>query len=494
MKYHSIFISAITSLCFFTATSSIAAVNGKNHYVKNARWFEIEVILFKHLGAKKQSKETFSDIKSMSKNNVMIDLITPYMQPDIASLKQLMPQCHQPSGQLPYDIKLTPLNLSPNITEYDNVSMGYESTIKLSSSEDYAAELDLPLYNQYPINSNTALCVIPQDFFAQHYSAEQLANFNSDAFPVKKITTTIDGNEQWQADKNDHIIWASDEPYLISQNSLRLKSIANRIKRYRSYQPLLHLGWRQPGQARNKATPMKLYAGKNLTVEYQQALANQTTQQQSLELKSILEQRQNQANVSSTKQMDLTKANINTLNNEMPFSDQSSIEQRLYLQAKQRQLNYLFEEFAELNTTETSFNNNKTNDATGIAKNLYNQEAVNGLVAQLSTDMDKQVMSLIDENNALEQVKIATAPLQPWEIDGFFKVHLDHYLYINSEFSIIDIAQGTEADNTVSFKQNRRVISGEIHYFDHPNIGMIVQIRRFDPTKPAALAVSQNKK
>jgi hypothetical protein len=192
--------------------------------------------------------------------------------------------------------------------------------------------------------------------------------------------------------------------------------------------------------------------------------------------------------------MDLTKANTNTLNDEMAFSDQSSIEQRLYLQAKQRQLNYLFEEFADLNATETSFSDIKTDDATGIAKNLYNQEAVNGLVAQLSTDMNKQVMSLIDENNALEQVKIATAPLQPWEIDGFFKVHLDHYLYINSEFSIIDIAQGTEADNTVSFKQNRRVISGEIHYFDHPNIGMIVQIRRFDPTKPAAIAVSQNKK
>jgi hypothetical protein len=192
--------------------------------------------------------------------------------------------------------------------------------------------------------------------------------------------------------------------------------------------------------------------------------------------------------------MDLAKANINTLNNEMAFSDQSSIEERLYLQAKQRQLNYLFEEFSDLNATETSFSDNKTDDATGIGKTLYNQEAVNGLVAQLSTDMNKQVMSLIDENNALEQIKIPTAPLQPWEIDGFFKVHLDHYLYINSEFSIIDIAQGTEADNTVSFKQNRRVISGEIHYFDHPNIGMIVQIRRFDPTKPAAIAVSQNKK
>jgi hypothetical protein len=207
-----------------------------------------------------------------------------------------------------------------------------------------------------------------------------------------------------------------------------------------------------------------------------------------------LEQRQNQANVSSTNQMDLTKANTNTSNDEMAFSDQSSVEERLYLQAKQRQLNYLFEEFAEFNATETSILENKSDSANAIDENLYNQKAVSSLVEQLSTDMNKQVMSLIDENNAKEQVNIAAAPPQPWEIDGFFKVHLDHYLFINSEFSIIDVDQSTKAKNTVSFKQNRRVITGEIHYFDHPNIGMIVQIRRFDPTKPAAIAVSQNKK
>ncbi len=494
MKYHSIFISAITSLCFFTATTSISAANAKNQYVKNARWFEIEVILFKHLDGKKQSKETFSDIKSQSKNNVMIDLLTPYIQPDIASLKHLMPQCHQPSARLPFNIKLTPLKLSSNILEYSNVSMGPESIIQHSNSEDYAASLDLPSYNQYPTDTNAPLCVIPNDFFAQHYSAEQLANFNIDGFPVTEMVATINGIEQWQADKEDQIIWASNQPYLISQNSLRLKSIANRIKRYRSYEPLLHLGWRQPGQARNKATPMKLFAGKNLTVEYQQALANQTTQQQTLELKSILAHRNNQANLSSGHEISLTTADINTINNEIAYTDQSSVEERLYLQAKQQQLNYLFEEFAEFNATDTSIRENKSDSANGIGESLYNQKAVSALVEQLSTDMNKQVMSLIDENNAKEQVNIAAAPSQPWEIDGFFKVHLDHYLFINSEFSIIDVDQSTKAKNTVSFKQNRRVITGEIHYFDHPNIGMIVQIRRFDPTKPAAIAVSQNKK
>ena len=38
----------------------------------------------------------------------------------------------------------------------------------------------------------------------------------------------------------------------------------------------------------------------------------------------------------------------------------------------------------------------------------------------------------------------------------------------------------------IRFQQNRRVISGEIHYFDHPYMGMIVQIRRHKRPEPEA--------
>ncbi len=43
----------------------------------------------------------------------------------------------------------------------------------------------------------------------------------------------------------------------------------------------------------------------------------------------------------------------------------------------------------------------------------------------------------------------------------------------------------------INFSQNKRAITGEIHYFDHPYIGMIVQVRRFDPSKPKEEAVTQ---
>ncbi len=508
MKYHSIFISAITSLCFLSAPSSLAAVNSKTQSPKNERWFEIEVILFKHLANNQQNNESFNAKDPSSKKHAVIDLLTPYLQTDISSLKHLMPQCGQPSPVFPYNIKSNSLQIWPTDSDYGDILTSAELSITENNSllrdssvvhkkviptfnsnvgnstaikaiQDHKliqyADVELPKYSQYLGFNKTTLCVIPDEFIKQHYSAEQLATFNPNTFHIDKLVTTINGREQWRADENDNIIWASNRPYLISKKSLRLKSIANRIKRSRSYASLLHLGWRQPGVSRKRATAMKLFAGENLNKKHQEALALQANKQNSRELSAILEQRYSNASSEA--------------NNDIIYSDELSVERSLYLQAKQQQLNYLFEEFAELNVLDTTIGKNADND-----KELPNQEAINELVAQLSTDMNKQVIPLIDANNPQEQLTDISAPIQPWAVDGFFKVHLDHYLYINSELNIIDVAKDSEAQNKIRFKQARRVISGEIHYFDHPYIGMIVQIRRFDPTKPAALAVSQNKK
>jgi len=145
-------------------------------------------------------------------------------------------------------------------------------------------------------------------------------------------------------------------------------------------------------------------------------------------------------------------------------------------------------------------------DRTGITAEMFGQS----LLSQFEeTEFDETTLPFIDTLiKALEQQTLAqlvsptqytltdknspTAPLQPWFLDGFFKVHLDHYLYINANFNIVEKSL-TDSDKfqLVNFKQSRRVITGEIHYFDHPYIGMIVQIRRFDPSKPTDEAVSQ---
>ena len=66
-----------------------------------------------------------------------------------------------------------------------------------------------------------------------------------------------------------------------------------------------------------------------------------------------------------------------------------------------------------------------------------------------------------------------------WELDGLMKIYVRHYLFINADF---DISQRLETGDyeKARFSQFKRVISNEIHYFDHPRMGMIVQIRRYN--------------
>ncbi|WP_095498344.1 CsiV family protein [Paraferrimonas haliotis] len=101
-----------------------------------------------------------------------------------------------------------------------------------------------------------------------------------------------------------------------------------------------------------------------------------------------------------------------------------------------------------------------------------------------------------------------------WELQGSLNIYLDHYLFIetnlvlrepgirqaimtNSELVNADKSPLTDAMNKTSeesnvtlepipqaflynipFKQNKRVRSREIHYMDHPKLGVIIQIRR----------------
>ncbi|AGH81290.1 hypothetical protein PCNPT3_06760 [Psychromonas sp. CNPT3] len=104
-----------------------------------------------------------------------------------------------------------------------------------------------------------------------------------------------------------------------------------------------------------------------------------------------------------------------------------------------------------------------------------------------------------------------------WEIDGNLKIYLAHYLYVDSQLiirkrvmqdmptpeqqeekAVLDIVNSQngvqiirpsdevapvkQAQRSVIkevlFDQNRRMRSGEIHYFDHPLMGMLIQIRK----------------
>lgn len=118
---------------------------------------------------------------------------------------------------------------------------------------------------------------------------------------------------------------------------------------------------------------------------------------------------------------------------------------------------------------------------------------------------------LIDTNNKyIKHFQVLSdyldkAPL--WQLDGIINIYLNHWLYIETNLVLRDEGTKTLPNTPMSYtnnyldsytsddstalpnptipflyaihiKQNRRVRSDEIHYFDHPKLGMLIQIRK----------------
>ncbi|QDE31598.1 MULTISPECIES: peptidoglycan binding protein CsiV [Shewanella] len=88
-----------------------------------------------------------------------------------------------------------------------------------------------------------------------------------------------------------------------------------------------------------------------------------------------------------------------------------------------------------------------------------------------------------------------------WELDGSINIYLSHYLYIENNLALRKVTQKMVESSPLAFNeyaaldieskkqlapflesipliQNRRVRSGEIHYFDNPQLGIVMQIRK----------------
>lgn len=447
------FSSLYISLLCVSVSSNVLATQA----AKSERWFEIEVILFKQLGNKEVLKEQFPEgvsSKNLPQYAEHFDLLSSYLQPDITGIKQSMPVCNDKNS--PDDIFASlpkfSLPISAALKEIEHVDGS--SLPKFINEENRTAPVITPVLDlqnklNSPLLSTQNICIISRKDFENLLSDEQFANLELDGIDIEAMPSKLKALGM-------HV---SDSPYLIANESLLLADISQRLQWSKEFKPLLHFGWRQIGVTRNKAIPLKLFAGQHLDYQYQQALNNYQSALDDVQLAEQLSTQQD-------------------LNSEIEQNTSSIAE------VNQQKLTQLLSEFDKVESTPSE---------------------------QLIDELSLQTLDMLIENNEtnivqntiLKTNKQPIEPLQPWFLDGFFKIHLDHYLYITADFNILSQALEENKSNTVNatsnkpnvklinFSQNKRAITGEIHYFDHPYIGMIVQIRRFDPSKPKDEAVTQ---
>jgi hypothetical protein len=102
----------------------------------------------------------------------------------------------------------------------------------------------------------------------------------------------------------------------------------------------------------------------------------------------------------------------------------------------------------------------------------------------------------VQQIDALEQALVANpatalAELQPainqqtngavWQLDGLVRVYSERMLFAETEFNLRRLTTNGSKLDTYYTKDQSRLLIGEVHYLDHPHLGLVLQIRRFSP-------------
>ncbi|WNO61206.1 CsiV family protein [Rheinheimera sp. MMS21-TC3] len=229
----------------------------------------------------------------------------------------------------------------------------------------------------------------------------------------------------------------TNQPYIVAAEALQLTDIATRIQNQTDKSLLLHTAWRQVPVTQRRAIASHWYAGEN-------------------------------------------------------FSDKFDYWGQPKRLSEQHNTDSLLLQDGIKTAPNFQLNANDANDANAIDPNITDLSQadiitnIEQLLAQLSANSQlptpKRAIETNDNSSQPVAAKLGSkVPDYTWQLDGLFKLHLDHYLFVNAEFNLR--LPSEDSLQTIYVKQSRRVISGEIHYLDHPYLGIILQIRRFEPAQ-----------
>ncbi|MFA3792061.1 CsiV family protein [Aliiglaciecola sp. SL4] len=397
-------------------------------------WFDVEVIVYKRNIDPASIVEKFPNKIAIEPSPVGFENLHDYLYPDLESVFVGLPLCFSESTEpqeIGSDIILK--DTFGNYVAFDDkqFALANSDVIENDDVAEPIAYLDIWQLN-FPLEE----VKVPTNFLCRMEHEKPIKPF------IEKVPTVISHTE----DPSLHTT------QLLSSDSFELNELARDINRQRGLSTILHMGWRQQtvfGQ--DNAIALHLFAGKNYGKEFDAVTGKRIPEQSSsIELTSLV---------------DSLSENQNGKISASEFTDKQ--------QVQQEQQTDLIEQI-KLALNDDNFE--------------YSLPAID----------------VVDENHMLT----SDTSLQEndiWELDGTVKVFLRYiqrtpYLHIDSDldfrapvFDSPAYLREEAAANQVQqslpepdrlqsypFKQLRRVISNQVHYFDHPLFGMIIQIRRYD--------------
>lgn len=462
-------------------------------------WFDVEVIIFKRDSNFNELSEKFAHQTIDTTPSKALDLLSPYLSPDLSYLRAGLSFCQASSRaekqrQFEQDFAFPTPQVKPEPAMDGSAEQGLTVPQKLSNKTGMAAQATKPSAEQgvvesmqvipqsetggqittsLPTREDMAFNYVPQDIsvkWLEWQIPKQLPCVYSEQLA---LLTNPFAAPQEQQDSLKNIIsvpvkingidWErKGQAFLLPQTELNLRSLFTAINRQRDLNTMLYAGWRQEVKfGREKAQALRLFAGQNYGMTF------------------------------------------STNGHLKPTSDnKQELGLSPYLPAAER----------------VQFNAQQQADNQYNVAQLANSELFTAIYTSLGDtneplDIDNFFVSAKSPNVSQNTLSpLHTKDSEIWQLDGELKVYLQNvgrtpYLHIDSSFdyrqpvfdasmqnpslnqqeAIVLGAHNTQPNKleSINVKHFKRVISKQLHYFDHPLFGMVVYISRYQwPEEP----------
>lgn len=426
----------------------------------NDWWFDVEVIVFKRNISTQSIAESFDHQRPKFASPTALDLLSDYISPNLTYVSAGLPICNmsvanssdspEPEGQKPLalvndifavaDFSYLETQLNPLTEGVLNINSAANARDSFAQVEGDNSGDEEPNGSQDTDVVSYQYMMTPPKWVNWQLPATLPCSFSQDrvllAGPYDHL---IPEPQPANVPLNiDGVEWPNRQSaYLLPKSEQQLVKLEEHIRWQKDLTPILHVTWRQPVVfGHDKAQPFKLIAGKNYATEFAQ-----------------------------DGQRKIEKVNI---------ENQDS--------------RFLADELAQQVAPV-----GLSNDALFTQINAALRSPEPAKIVDLRESLPDLNATSIDPQDFTQ---VAERPL--WQLEGDVSVYLQNvgrtpYLHIDSNLDFrapITLSLPGETDvktdnflQSYHFDQLRRVISKQLHYFDHPLFGMVVQIRRYEPPK-----------
>ena len=355
---------------------------------------------------------------------------------------------------------------------------------------------------------NQPYCVVQKPWLSYYDSKWHIHRPDNRLPAPKELPITPEGSD-WPYASHAH---------LLTKNAQEMASLSRQIRQSRDLTRLLHVTWRQPVKfGKDEAFNVRLFAGNNFSDEFDQD-GVQRPPQPPLRFG-------NTASISGSSGSNGFDENSSGSNS----SGSNGFDENSYqnLEDKIQSLDATTSGTSGVSgISETNGLNENQGNSQPFGLNATSTETITSdffydLDARLASPAPILFKDLLALDNAdviddADESNISAAFRAPiWKVDGNIKVFLKYinrvpYLHIDSELfyrqpipvegqaaassssSMSSVSSNEDANASpeyqlvsLPFSEQRRVISNQLHYFDHPLFGMVVQIRRYKrPSAP----------